>query len=201
MFNFIKSKKFLLALAGITVITLIFSLVKPRLVVPTLLKSIPPNNSNNISTIKPITLEFEGVVISSDFAIVSSPEHSFDIKQIDNYSLSVVPTKQLTPEIKYSLSVVWKNNPLTTLIFTTQHTETDYELLKNVKAEIAKNYPLATLMPYETSNYKVLYSGPLTLEITSKNPNLKSQELIDSVKSWVIQNGADASAHKYVIAP
>ena len=61
---------------------------------------------------------------------------------------------------------------------------------------MARDYPLATKVPYENNDIKIVYSAPMALEITLKNPNLTSAEVIEAVKSWVTQNGGDADAHK-----
>ncbi len=70
-----------------------------------------------------------------------------------------------------------------------------------MKDELARDYPLAQKLPYSTPDYRVVYSSPMTLEITLKNSNLTSVEVIDEIKSWVTKNGGDVANHKYVIAP
>lgn len=197
--NIVFSKQFIIGFGGLIIIILVYSLIRPSLITPTLLESDPPNNFNKLSTINPIQLEFRDEVINTDFKITSVPEVNWQVNQVYDRVISLSHEKQLTPSKPYLLKIIWKNKEVTTLSYKTEDTQQDYELIKNVKEEIAKNYPLAKLMPYDTLGYSLVYTGPLTLEITLKNPNLKSQEVIDEVKGWVSANGANAEAHKYFV--
>lgn len=198
--NILFSKKFLIGFGIFILVILLFSLLKSSIIPPTLIVSNPTNNANKFSTMNPLELKFKESVINSDFDVISSPENIWTVNQLTDTALTITHQKQLFSGTKYLLTLNWKGKYFATLNFTTEETQKDFELIKNVKEEIAKNYPLATLMPYETPRFRVVYSGPLTLEITIKNPNLTSEEVIDEVKAWVTRNGANAEEHKYNIA-
>lgn len=194
------SKKSLIVLGFIAVVAFTLSLIKPKLIPPVLLSSNPQNNQAKVSTILPVELKFKEKVSNNEFTVTSVPETSWVPTQKDETTILLTHPKQLMPAKQYLLTISWNGTEITKLSFTTEDTQQDYEVIKNVKDEITKNYPLAKLMPLETSNFRVIYSEALTLEITIKNPNLTSAEVIEEVKSWVTQNGGNTSAHKYVIA-
>lgn len=198
--NLISSKKFLLILAFIAFPTLILAFLPKKEPIPKLLQITPPDQGRNVSVIGTITAEYDISVDSSQFVISSVPPADWKVTQSRDKILTFASIKPLERYTKYTLTINWGDQVLHTLSFTTQDTQQDYEVIQNVKDEIAKNYPLARLMPLETSNFRIIYSQALTLEITIKNPNLTSAEVIAEVKSWVTQNGGDAESHKYIIA-
>lgn len=198
--QFILSKKFLIILGIVAIIALIFSSIKPKLIPPVLLASNPQNNQVKVSTVLPIELKFKEQVVNDEFIVSSVPETSWTPTQKDPTTISLTHPKQLIPSTPYLLTIMWNETVVAKLSFTTEATQQDYEVIKNVKDEVARNYPLARLVPVETSNLRAIYSAPMTLEITLKNPNLTSTEAIDEVKSWVTDKGGDAVSHKYVVA-
>ncbi len=127
---------------------------------------------------------------------------------VPNYQLRLAPlaiairSKQyLRVDQQYTLNLSYNGDLIYTLSFKTLRQQSDPRYVQEVNNEMARDYPLATKLPYESPVFTIRYSSPLTLEITVKNPNLTTQEIIDEVKVWVTQNGGDTSAHKYVIAP
>ncbi len=196
----ITSKKFLFSLALISLIALVLSLIKPKDSPPELLRSVPTNNQNDVSVLRPIELQFRGPVDPADLSVSSSPASTWDVVTRGDTFIVLTHSSPLKPKTKYVLSLSWKNQPLLTLNFETEASQTDYELIKDTKAIIAKDYPLASLIPYDTPLYHVVYSAPLTLEITLKNPSTSKDQAIEDLKTWVSSNKLDSASHQYVFA-
>ncbi len=183
-----------LIIAGLTALT-----IKSKVNPPVLISTTPPENSINIGVLSSIALDFNEKVIVSDFEIKSSPEASWRLVQKDDFTLVAKADKMLTSETKYQLNLSWKQQPLETIFYTTARNQTDYELINDIKAEVARDYPLSKFTPYDAPQLSAVYGPPLTLEITIKNSNLSTQEAIDQVKNWVKEKGGDEEAHKYII--
>lgn len=167
---------------------------------PQIVAANPTHNALAVSLeIKPL-LTFDEEVFAADFTLASVPSISWTLSQSSPTSLRAQPALLLQPQTKYLLQIKWKDQKLPDYSFTTQTSQTDPLLIKNMKDELARDYPLAQSTPYTTPLYRVVYSSPMTLEITLKNLNITSQEAIDEIKEWVKSMGGDAEAHRYVIA-
>ncbi|KKU13357.1 MAG: hypothetical protein UX21_C0047G0001, partial [Microgenomates group bacterium GW2011_GWC2_45_8] len=83
--------------------------------------------------------------------------------------------------------------------FTTKPTQTDQIILDQIHAELKDKYPLANKTPYTTPEYRVIYSAPLTLEITLKTGALAPDAAISQIQLWVKNNGLDPSTHQYLV--
>ena len=198
----ILNKKFIIFLSIISLTFLIFSLIyKPQTPSPQLLISSPTQNARSSSLTDPIQLKFDQPIDPSLLTISSIPAESWSIESgLDNNSITLKSKQYLRVDTNYSLSIVYKNIQITTLNFKTMTQQGDPRYTQEVLSELERDYPLAAKTPLTTSQYRVVYSSPMTLEITLKNSNLTSAEVIDEVKSWVTKNGGDSIAHKYVIA-
>lgn len=198
----LASKKFLLVLAILTFVALLLNWARPSLVPPTLISSAPANNSRNVGLTAPLELQFDGPVDPADFSLTSVPEAPWNINSVSaaTLSLSLTPTQSLAQNTKYTLNILWQGRSLTTLVFTTESTQTDRVLLDRLAAELQRDYPLANFVPYETALYRVIYISPRVLEITLKNPNFTSEEAINDIRQWVTSKGGDAASHTYTVA-
>ena len=163
--------------------------------------SIPKSNAINVRLGQSILLDFNQEINADYLEIQSIPEESWEISNQDSDTIILAHKLAFHPSTNYILNIFAEAELVHSLTFTTEKSQGDIRLIQTIEDKMKIDYPLSKKLPYETARFKVVYSAPLTLEITSKNPNLKSQELIDAVKSWVIQNGADASTHKYIVAP
>lgn len=195
----VTSKLFLITLFILVVATFTISIIKTKVSAPVLISTTPSENSKNISVLGGIGFEFNEKIIASDFTITSSPEETWIISQKDDFTLIAKAEKTLHSETKYQLNLNWKTKLLDTVFYTTEKNQTDYELINDIKAEVARDYPLSKFTPYDAPQLSAVYGPPLTMEITIKNSNLSSQEAIDQVKNWVKDKGGDVDAHKYVI--
>lgn len=193
----LTSKKFLIGLGILTLVTLTTSLIGSKNKTPMIISSSPPNNAINFGVISSVELNFDMPIRSSDLTVSSTPDSDWKIDQKENDSIIISHTKTLETRTPYTLNIYWKGKSINSIKFTTEATQTDYKLIKKITNEVNRDYPLSLFTPYETSQYSVVYLSPLNLGITIKNPNLTSQEAIDEIKTWVKKNGGDVEAHKY----
>lgn len=184
-------------LAIIYVIALIFFKLNPP--IPRLITSSPTDQAKNVALATIPAFEFDKSIDLADVAVISSPKTSWTLTQTKSTTIIASHSPDFQPATEYTLSLTWKNKPLTSLVFTTLKSQVDPLLLQSMKDELARDYPLARFTPYKTNNYRVVYSAPMTFEISLKNANLKSSEAIDEVKAWVTRNGGDVSTHKFTV--
>ena len=197
----LKQIKFILYTAGsllIVYLGIILFFKKPN---PQIKLTSPVDSSQKVAIYTDINYVFDQDVLVQDLSFQITPEVPLTNKQVKPDSITLTPKRTLQPSTTYTITLYWQDKQIHVLTFTTQATQTDPILIENMKTELARDYPLGQKLPLDNSQYRVVYSAPMTLEITIKNPNLTSKEIIDEVKSWVTQNGGDASAHKYVVAP
>ena len=181
-----------------TIITWVWGALVPNH--PKIISTQPATNTRNVDLFVQLGLAFDTEALASDISISSDPQENWHVNQTSSNTVTAKSEDPLVPSKPYSITVSWKNNPIYNFSFTTASSQSDLKLLKNIKTEVDRDYPLAKLTPLDSSLYRVVYSSPLTLEITIKNVNLTTAEIIEEVKSWVTQNGGDAASHKYVIA-
>lgn len=197
------NKKTLTIFSLITGVILIISLFyKPAAPTPELLLSSPTQNSQKVSLTDPLQLKFDQKIDESLLSITSDPQESWTIQTSGDGSLVTLRSKQyLRVETKYTLHITYSGRPIYTLNFKTIPQQGDPRYTQEVLQEMDRDYPLSTKLPYNTESYRVVYSSPMTLEITLKNDDISSTDAISEIKSWVTKNGGDSLSHKYVIAP
>jgi hypothetical protein len=132
--------------------------------------------------------------------ISSVPEENWNVSQTDTQTLSLGHSQYLKSNTSYLINIIYKTKPLTSLAFITAGGQADPRYYQQVQADLSSKYPLATYTPYDTPLYRVVYSAPMTLEITLKSPTISRAQAISDIKSWVTSIGGDASSHQYVIA-
>lgn len=196
----LKYKKYLVLLAILSLSSFLFSFFVTKKLA--LVSSIPANNSNlNIFT-QPILLQFNQSINLGDFKFQISPEEPFTPSQDEKTRIILTFSKVFQINTNYLLTIFYKGKQMDQINFNTNipsNTQYDARFLEDVQNNMDNKYPLMAKTPYETKDYRVVYSAPLTLEITLKSSNLTSSDAISAVKSWVTQNGGDSMAHKYVI--
>lgn len=195
------NRKNIIIFSIVTLIALIFSLFyKPKPPLPQLISSSPISNAQRVSLTDSIQLKFDQDIDSTRLVIKSSPPEDWSIQVgNDNSTIILKSKKYLQVETSYSLSILYGDKSVSTLNFKTIPQQGDPRYTQGVLKEMDRDYPLAVKLPYNTPSYRVVYSAPLTLEITLKNQNISSATAIGDIKAWVTQNGGDASSHKYVI--
>lgn len=197
------NKKFLIITGIIVCLTFIYSLLitnKNQNQTPQIINSVPTKNSQNFDVFLPLSLVFDKDVITSDLRITSSPQENWELSQIDRNTITISHKLALRPSTKYSLLLTWKNQPLDSFVFTTRASQGDPRLVQTLTEEFNRDYPLAKKTPYISDAYYVVYSAPMVLEITIKNPAITPEKAFSEIRAWVTSVGGDANAHKYVIS-
>lgn len=196
-------------IAGFILIVVILSIVlilinrskqKPVVTIPlTVTKSIPVQNAINVNVFDPIVFTFNQGVDAKNFNVSSEPSEDWSITQATSSSINLNHKQYLLVSKKYTVSVFYNGESVTKLNFETEHNQNDPRLLQELQSELDRDYPLASLTPYETAEFKVVYSAPLTFEITLKGPTSPDNAILQ-VKAWVGANGGNPANHKYTIA-
>lgn len=72
----------------------------------------------------------------------------------------------------------------------------DPQLYQEIYQRDIARYPLLVFTPYETQDYKVFYSAPLTLTVKVKPETSTSQIVIRSeVIRWIVEHNGDPDVH------
>ncbi len=160
----------------------------------TISNSAPTNDSTGASVFDPITITFNQPVDAATTNVTSDPAESWTIKQTGPSSIEVNHKLYLRVATGYVLTVLQHGNIVGTPTFETAHEQNDPRQLQTLQSDLERNYPL--IVPYDTSDYHVFYTAPLTLEVDLKS-SISTQDAISQVKSWVQSNGVNPSTHKY----
>lgn len=158
--------------------------------------SVPTENSTKVSVFNPITITFNQPVSSSSLYVSSDPSEEWSIIQNSPNSVSLEHAQYLRVYTGYKLTILQSGNLVGTLDFETAQEQNDPRQLQGLQQQMNKDYPLASFTPYGTSNFIVVYTAPLTLEIQIKG-SISAADAISQVKSWVESNGVDPSTHQY----
>lgn len=162
--------------------------------------SVPTDGANGVSVFNPIELKFNQEVDPSLIEVFSDPSETWTVKQTQQGSFELNHKSYLRVATKYKLTISYDGKVVDTLNFETVKEQNDPRMLQNYQDEMDKDYPLAKLTPYETPDYRVVYTAPLTLEINIKSL-ISTQAATLKIQSWVRQNGEDPSTHKYIAIP
>lgn len=202
MMKILTNKKFIIFLGLVTLVIFITSLFyKPTPPLPEVTQSVPTPNATKVNHFDTINLQFNQTIDPSLISVSSTPQEEWIVSSTDKDTISLKPKQYFHVDTTYVVNVSYSQQLVYSLNFKTAHQQSDPRYAQEVVSEIKRDYPLAVKTPYETDNYSVIYSTPLTLEITLKNNNLGPSDIIAEVKAWVTKNGGDPIAHKYVIAP
>jgi methionine-rich copper-binding protein CopC len=164
----------------------------------TILNSTPAENASGVSVFDPITITFNQAINSTTLYVSSEPSEEWSVVQSAPNAVNLEHAQYLRVATTYTITILQDGNLIGTLTFETAHEQNDPRQLQTLQSELNKDYPLASLTPYETSDYRIVYSAPLTLEIQLKG-SIKAQDAISQVQSWVKSNGIDPSTHKYIV--
>ena len=194
--------KIILVIIGVliflNVVATIISALFPSL--PPIISTNPSNNAAKTTLDQPFIVNFKQPIQVTDFSLTSEPTLSWDIAQTSSTTLTATHSLDFQPSTTYTLTLAWKNQAYSPIKITTMASQVDPLFIKQTNDELARDYPLAQLLPYNTDLYRVVYSAPMTLEITIKNENILPEKAFGEIRSWVTSVGGDADAHKYVIS-
>ncbi len=193
-------KKILIFTLILGLIIGIVLLLRRPITVPELISATPPNNSIQVDLLSPIVFEFKDEVSANDFAISSTPDMSWQIKGQNINTLIATHSPAFRSGTRYVVTLMWKGEALLTHELTALQTQQDIKLIDSMQNELSRDYPLGQKTPYETTSFRVVYSAPLTLQITLKNTDLAPESAISIIRSWVKTNGLDPASHNYIIS-
>ncbi|HWA52296.1 MAG TPA: Ig-like domain-containing protein [Patescibacteria group bacterium] len=201
------SRKWKIIIAGVVIfiviiiISFLTSTQKNQIQGPlTITSSVPSNQASNVNVFDPITITFNQNINPALIGVTSTPNENWSISQNSPATITINHTLYLQENTSYQLSINQSGVSIGILNFKTAQDQNDPRQLQQLQSDLNKDYPLASLTPYETADFKVVYSAPLTLEIDLKSA-ISSQDAISQVKTWVSTNGVDPSTHTYRVVP
>jgi hypothetical protein len=193
-----RQKVLLLILGGLFALLLIFfsQLTPPS---PIITKTKPLDKAVDVPLLPTIELHFDRDITLSDITLSVAPFIDLRSTLTSPTTITFVPTSPLTPTTTYVFSVSILDSSPYQFSFTTQSTQTDQALLDRLNSELDRDYPLAAKTPYETPQFRVVYSAPLTLKITLKSSALTPDSATNQVQDWVKARGINPTTHQYIV--
>jgi len=187
---------------AIVVIAVISFFNNSQPVLPTVIQTSPPNNSQEASIFSPVLITPSSPLDPSLISVSSTPPEIWSVS-ISGGSLALDHKEYLHADTDYLVEISYDNQPFYSLSFHTIKQQGDIRYTQESIDTLLQDYPLATSFPYETSTFRVVYSAPMTLEITLKSNSLTEEEAISQLKTWITQNGGDPATHSYqvILAP
>lgn len=198
MFTFIRRHWLLLFLALGVLAAIYLALQKEPTPPLALASSTPSHAQTNVDLFAPVLVTFNAPLDPNLLQVVSTPEESWQLTPRNSSTFEFTHTLAFSPSTQYVLTFMYQDQT-TSLAFITQKSQGDPRLVQTIKQQMLLDYPLADLTPYETNLYRVVYSDPLTLEITLKTTTVTTDKAISDIKSWVQNHGGDPAAHQYVV--
>lgn len=199
-----RLKKVALAIVIIGLVALVIYLMQKRGTVGPLSNPIsitsssPANGESAVSVFDPIKITFNQDIDPLTLTVTSDPAENWNISPISKDSIKIDHKLYLKVATTYKLAILRHEEEIGTLTFETARDQNDPRQLQTLQTDLDTNYPLAKFTPYQTSNYMVVYSSPLTFEIDIKGV-FDPQEAISEVQSWVKSHGVDPATHKYTV--
>jgi len=160
----------------------------------------PPHNANKIVLNQPVVINFKQSIQVADFSLTSEPSLSWDIAQTNANTITFIHSLDFQPSFTYTLNLTWKNKSYPPIVFTTMASQVDPLFIKQTNDELARDYPLAQKLPVETPGYRIVYSAPMTLEVSLKKSTITQEEALGYARDWVKEQGMEPSTHKYVVS-
>lgn len=201
MFHLLSNRKFLITLAIITLSTFIISLVlKPSAPLPEVIKTSPIDRSTKVNYFDKISYVFNSDLDPNLLTLTSIPEENWQKSPKNTREVIFNSAQYLQVNTQYILTLSYNQTPIHTLTFTTIPQQSDPRYVQEVNNEIKRDYPLAVKTPYDAPGFSVVYSKPLTLEITLKESVDERSEIINAVRDWVKENGLDPDSHTYTFS-
>lgn len=162
--------------------------------------SIPTDNATEVSVFNPIVVTFNQIISPTSVSVSSDPTEIWTISQTNPTVLNINHTQYLRNGTDYKLFISIDGKTIQTIHFKTETSQNDPRQIQQLQSEIDKKYPLRVFLPYETADFRVIYSSPLTFEIELKT-NISTQNAINQVQSWVKSKDMDPSTHTYNVIP
>lgn len=163
-----------------------------------IINSTPSDGALGVNVFDPVIITFNQTVDPTTITASSDPSEDWSVSGLSPNTVKINHKLYLRVATTYKLIVQEHASPIETLTFETAHEQNDPRFLQTIKTQEEKDYPLGSYIPYETLNYRVIYSAPLTLEIDLKT-YMDQQQAISEVQSWVSSHGVDPATHKYIV--
>ena len=192
-------KYWLIIFLALGLVACLYLLLQEKPALPlTIQGSTPADQQTGVDLFAPISVTFNSALDPNLLSVTSLPPETWTITPENASTYEFAHKLALSPSTKYLLTFTYQGQSLS-LTFTTQKSQGDPRLIQTIKEQMSIDYPLANLTPYETNLYRVVYSAPLTLEITLKTAVTTSDQAIAEIKSWVRNHGGDSSTHQYIV--
>lgn len=201
MFHLLTNKKFLLGFGLLAILTFILSLVlRPLAPLPEVVRTSPTDRSTKVNYFDTIAYSFNQDIDPGLLKLSSVPEENWQQNPQNSRTVSYAPAQYFQVNTQYSLTLTYNDQPIHTLTFTTLPQQSDPRYVQEVNNELKRDYPLAVKTPLDRPGFSVVYSHPLTLEITLKAGFDERSEVINTVRDWVKENGLDPDSHTYTFS-
>lgn len=159
---------------------------------------LPENLAVNISTTSlNVQIDFNlPLTNENQYNVNIIPEIKTILKKLDNNgkTLRLSSEEPLHPNTNYQIAIKDKNKILWQSTFTTENLQGDPVIPFEGQKYTQDNYPLLEYIPYETENFSVRYSAPLTLTITIKKGEQKTIQ--PQIEEWIKSHNVDPSTHQ-----
>jgi hypothetical protein len=201
MNKYLSRKNLIIFSIGIILLgTLILLPMSYRPIPITIEATTPLDKSTQNSVMINPQIQFNKSILASDISIASSPDENWTINQVDKQTISLSHKKYLYLNTKYVLTIKYLDQVVSIYTFSTAPGQTDPRFLQQVQDKMDAQYPLMGETPRFTQGYSLVYSAPLTLEITILDSKITPSDIILQAKAWVTQNGLAPDSHQYKIA-
>lgn len=159
----------------------------------------PESQTENIPISSSIKIDFSQPLKGKDELIIElSPETEIEKKlENNNQTLTLSPKFELHPNADYQLivknqkeQILWQSS------FTTEKLQGDPSIPREGQKYTEENYPLLPYIPYETENFYIVYSRPLTLKVVILKGSQKEIEPL--VTQWILSHNVEPSTHEII---
>lgn len=195
---FKNNKKLFIILGAIALLLLLLRLILSLTKPPQLTQASPSNQAKNIHLNSPLTLTFDKPIKEKNLSLQTNPPTHFTVSVKEN-TATATPKNSYIPQTTYQIKIYYQNQLQQTLTFQTQSAQSSPRQVQQIQERVERQYPLALQTPYETQNFHVTYSAPLTLEIELLTNQISGQQAIQLVKNWTKSNGVNPQTHTYTI--
>lgn len=174
-------------------------LLVPRQPALKVISVFPENQVSNISVQPKIKIEFNRP-LKNEKEVIYSLNPPLDLAatfENDQKTLVLIPQGPLDTNTSYTLEIKNSQNALLWhSTFTTENLQGSPQVPYESEKYTQENYPLLKYLPYETDNFWITYSGPLTLKVVIKKGT--KETLAPVVNDWIKSHGVNPQTHQII---
>lgn len=148
--------------------------------------------ANQITGSNQIRLEFSPPLPNEEYRVIS---------QFPNTNVIIDPAGLMAFGITYTVRVYYNSEMAGIFTFSTvkvPNTQTDPEIVQLGEEETLKNYPLAKVTPYNSTNVYADYFAPFKIRAALKRGTVVNAK--GEIEEWMRKNGVDPKTHEITIA-